>query len=70
MDKVYQDLLKRINSLEAENCKYEEKIVTIEESYRKRIEEMNKAFSGENALMQTLNIDNNNLNKTTATWNT
>jgi len=76
MDKVYNELLKRMQMLEKENSQYEEKIITTEENYRKKIDELNKAFNSDQFNFEILKNDNNNskfydtLNKTTnQTWN-
>jgi len=75
MDKVYNELLKRMNILEKENSQYEEKLLTSEENYRKKIDELNKAFNNDQFNFDIINKDVNNskfndtLNKTTQSWN-
>jgi len=66
-------LLKRINTLEVENSKSEEKMIHVEENFRKRIEDMNKAFEANMitlpGTLEPLNSNNNNnLNNTHNSW--
>jgi len=53
-----------------ENAKYEEKVINVEENYRRRFEDMNKAFEA-NLITLPSNGDNNaNFNNTQHSWRT
>jgi hypothetical protein len=43
MDKVYQELLKRIRTLEEENVKMEQKVFDQEDEMRNKVEQINKS---------------------------
>jgi hypothetical protein len=43
MDKVYQELLKRIRTLEEENVKMEQKVFEQEDEMRNKVEQINKS---------------------------
>lgn len=44
MDKVYQELLKRIRSLEEENVKMEQKAFEQEDEVRKKVDQLNRSM--------------------------
>jgi len=45
MDKVYQELLKRIRTLEEENVKMEQKVFDQEDEMRNKVEQINKSMN-------------------------